>query len=289
MNIDAMPLTESSLRLRQTAARLIERCPVEIGQEIVLIGSAGLGSADERSDIDLDFWVQHIPAYAGVRNWLMESGVTLLGPEPDSPGEGMHLIGRCQDLWVECTWFTIAWKTKIFSDILSGEALERVQLAHAWNVTMGMPFRTQGLIGEWRQKLANYPDVLQSRLIAASTEFWLYPHHIEALWALAARGALMGLDEWLFADLQDGLRILFALNRQWEPDWKNLSLASQLLKQRPDQLMERVNRIFRSSEPNERVETTLRLLVDILSLVPPPLDVSTAKRNIEASLLSHCT
>jgi hypothetical protein len=290
MKTDPTQVTESSQKLRQTAARLVERCPIQFGQEIVLFGSAGWGTADERSDIDLDFWVAQIPPFESVKNWLLECGVTLLTFETEViPEERMHLIGRYQDIWIELTWFTIAWRTKVLSDILAGEVLGRSRLAQAWNITTGIPLRTQGLVGEWQQRLAEYPDALQSRLISASTEFWLYPHHIEVLWTLAIRHELMGLDEWLFADLQDGLRILFAINRQWEPDWKNLTVASTLLRQKPSQLVERVNSIFLSPHSVERVERLFRLLADILSLVPEPFDVSIAKKNIETSLLDHCS
>ena len=290
MKRDPTQVTACSQTLRQTAIQLVECCPVQFGEEIVLFGSAGWGVADECSDIDLDFWVQQIPPFESVKDWLIDCGVKLFHFETEvSPEEGMHLIGRYRDIWVEFTWFTIAWRTKVISNILAGEELERSKLAHAWNVTTGMPLRTRALVPEWQQRLAEYPDALQSRLISASTEFWLYPHHIEVLWTLAFRHELMGLDEWLLADLQDGLRILFALNRQWEPDWKNLTAASELLRQKPSLLIERVNSILLSPKPVERVELLLRLLADILSLVPEPFDVSVAKKNVEASLLDHCT
>lgn len=284
-----MQITEPSRRLRQIAARLVESCPPAFGQEVMLIGSAGWGNADGASDIDLDFWVEKIPPAESVKAWLQESEITLLGDEEEvRTEEGLHLIGRWQDTWVECTWFSSAWRSKVFQEILAGETLDRIKLSHAWNLTAGLPLRTHGLVDHWRQKLAEYPQPLQERLIHASSEFWLYPHHLETLWTLALRGELMGLNEWLSADLEDGLRILFAANRQWEPDWKSLTAASELLHQKPDRLCERVNAIYLTSQPEEQVELLLRLLADILALVPQPFDLSRVKVNIEASLLSHC-
>jgi hypothetical protein len=290
MNTPPEKVTEASRSLCQIAKRLIGQCPVDLGQEIALIGSAGWGIADEHSDIDLQFWIQQLPPYETITNWATSAGVKLLSTNEDAKSdEDLHFIGRYQGVWVELTWSTITSWEDNFRAILAGDTIERSHIGQAWNIAAAMPLRTQGLIGIWQHRVADYPDVVQSHLIASSSAFWRFPHHIEILWTLAHRGELLGLDEWLFADLQDGLRILFAANRQWEPDWKNLRATSKLLAQTPDQLTERINAIFLTQIPEERIELLLRLLLDILALVPKSYDISTARANIEASLQAHCT
>lgn len=290
MNVDSVTITGTSRLLRQIAKRLVKRCPAELGREVALIGSAGWGIADEHSDIDLEFWVQQLPPYETITNWLQDAGVTLRSTDEEArSGEALHFIGRYQDVWAELNWCTISSRTEKLRATLAGETIERSSIGQVWNVVTAMPLRTQGLIGYWQQRVADYPDIVQARLIASSSAFWRFPHHIEMLWTLARRGELLGLDEWLFADLEDGLRILFAINRQWEPDWKNLRAASRLLSQTPDQLIDRINRVFLTSMPEERIKISLGLLVDILALVPRLYDVSIAKANIEASLQAHCT
>ena len=283
-------VTEASRSLCQIAEQLIETCPVGLGQEVALVGSAGWGIADEHSDIDLQFWVRQLPPYETITNWAASAGVTLLSTREDTESDKvLHFIGHYHAAWVELTWSTItSWEDEIRA-ILTGNTIERSRIGQAWNIATAMPLRTQGLIDLWQHQVADYPEVVQSRLIASSSAFWRFPHHLEVLWTLASRGELLGLDEWLLADLQDGLRILFAINRQWEPDWKNLRAASKLLTQAPDQLAERVNALFLTQIPEERVELLLRLLLDILALVPKSYDISTARANIEASLQAHYT
>jgi len=290
MDINSKTITEASRTLREIAKQLVEECPIEMGQEIALIGSAGWGMADEQSDIDLEFWVDKLPPSDAIMNWLQNAGVMLLTTDKEaSSGDGPHLIGRYQGVWLELSWSSISTRTGKLQTILTGEALERSSIGNAWNIAVAMPLRAQGLIGNWQRKVSDYPDIVQSRLIAPSSEFWQFPHHVEMLWTLARRQELLGLDEWLFADLQDALRILFAVNRQWEPDWKNLRAASEHLSRTPKKLVERINEIFLTSTPETRIERTLRLVLDVLALVPKPYDISAAKANIEASLHAHCT
>lgn len=278
-------VTPRSQELRRLAARLAQSCPKQQGQEIILFGSAGWGTADSRSDIDLDLWVEAIPPLAEAQRWLLDAGCTLL--PADEGGEGMHLIGQYQGEWVELTWHTSASITRELTAILAGEVTARGRLAQAWNLVHGLVLRTGGLATGWQLRLSAYPDALQARLVQAGTEFWAYPHHIEMLWTLAERGAVMGLEEWLFADLEDGLRVLFAANRTWEPDWKSLAAAATLLQHKPGALDARVNALFLEPRLEERVALLLHLLAEILALVPPALDVSIARRNIDASLRQH--
>ena len=61
---------------------------------------------------------------------------------------------------------------------------------------------------------------------------------------LARRQELLGLSTWLMADPSDALWILFAINRQWEVDWKHLRSVNQALYVKPIHLVERVDDIL---------------------------------------------
>jgi hypothetical protein len=51
-----------------------------------------------------------------------------------------------------------------------------------------------GYLEKWRALLSDYPDKLQADIIADSTAFWRFPHHLDMLWTLAARQELVGLN-----------------------------------------------------------------------------------------------
>jgi len=282
--------TEASRALYDFACQVIQQLPEELGEEIALMGSAGSGHADESSDIDLAIWVEALPLLATIITWLEQIGATHVRHDEEETTENqLRVICQLKRVWLELDFHTRRAYEKTVSQVVAGETLARGQVIHAWNVVWATPLRTKGLLAKWQQQLSDYPDVVRDRLITSSSSFWRYPHRVEMLWTLAHRQALLGLDEWLSADLQDALRILFAINRQWEPDWKNLGTACHLLTRTPDGLGQRVNDIFSAAHAETRVALAQRLILDILDLVPDQYDVSEAVANIRASLQKHAT
>lgn len=83
------------------------------------------------------------------------------------------------------------------------------------------------------------------------------------------------------------LRILFAVNHQWEPDWKWLRPEAERLAIRPERLVERINDIFTAQQSEQTIVKYLRLIRDALELVPAPYDVTRALANVRESLHSH--
>jgi hypothetical protein len=283
-------VTESSRALYNIARQAAERCSLELGSEIALMGSAGWGAADEASDIDLAIWGDRIPPVEAVVRWLEQCGVTDARVDEEGNGGGeLHVIGRLDGVWLETTFYTLSEYGKMLAAVLAGESAERAQVIHAWNVVRASPLRTQGVLAGWQQQLAEYPEALRERIITTSTAFWRFPHRVEMLWTLARRATVLGLNEWLSADLEDALRILFAVNRQWEPDWKNLEAASRLLARAPEKLVLRVNEIFISEQLEERVALAQQLMLEILELVPQQYDTGEAAANIRASIRAHVT
>ena len=281
-------ITEASRALYEVACHIVRQLPEELGGEIALVGSAGWGHADESSDVDLAIWVERLPPLVAVIGWLERIGAThIRHDDQDTTENQLRVICRITHVWVELGFHTRPGYERTLLRVMTGTTIARDQVIYGWNLVWATPVRTQGLLAKWQQQLSEYPDRLRDRLIAASSSFWRYPHRVEMLWTLADRQALLGLDEWLSADLQDALRILFATNRQWEPDWKNLGAACHLLTRTPDRLVERVNDILSSAHARTRVALAQRLILDILELVPRQYDVSEAVANIRASLQTH--
>jgi hypothetical protein len=267
-------------------SQLVETCPEALGEEIALVGSSGWGAAGDDYDLDLEFWVEHMPTPTSCLDWLWQVGAEEFLVQSYLPGE-LVLVTHYQDVWLDLTWRTYQAVDDTLRKILLGETVDREHFLQAWNVFRARSLRTTGRLENWQRRLAFYPEVVQERIIRVSSDSWRFPHHLEMLWTLAAHHELFSLDRWLSAHLQNGLRILFAVNRQWEPDWKHLAPASQLLAQAPPQLNERLQHVYEETQPERRITLVLNLVLEILTLVRPPNDVSEAIQNIQDSLHRH--
>ena len=281
--------SQESRQLRAIAQDLCQSCPPELGIEILVSGSVGWGTADADSDLDLEFWVEQLPDAETALNWLAEAGATDILPDEDPESDQIHMICRFRDRWVEASWVDIHAKQRDIKGVLTADRICRMDLVQAGNIVHAVPVRTAGNLSKWQHSLSTYPEGLQERIIQSAAQFWKFPHHIKMLWILVRRGEWLGLYTWLMADLSDALRILFAINRQWETDWKHLKIAVPGLQTKPERLLERLEQIFTEPQIEERVSITLQLLVDILDLVPPQIDVSLQKENIQSSLKAHGT
>ncbi len=91
----------------------------------------------------------------------------------------------------------------------------------------------------------------------------------------------------LLGEMQFVLRILFAINHQWEPDWKWLRSEVQPLTIKPERLIERIHDIFTMAQSEQTVAQALMLIRDTLKLVPSQYNVARALANVEESLRLH--
>ncbi len=155
-----------------------------------------------------------------------------------------------------------------------------------WPANWRASARRAWLAAAWQQRLTHYPDVLQTRLIEGTRWAWMFPHILLSWWALPRRGDCLRLHSILTRELHNALRILFAINRQWEPEWKWIAQITESLAVKPDNLAGRINQVF-SSEPEQSLRLGLQLISEILLLVPPPHDVSLALATLEQSLRTH--
>jgi hypothetical protein len=146
--------------------------------------------------------------------------------------------------------------------ILSGEMIDHARFRFAEALVHGIPLRSAGAIERWQARLAEYPEALVEAIVHAASEEWL--EHPLGVRAHLRPGGRLALAAMLADDLQNVLRIVFALNRVWEPSWKRLPQLVAPLAIKPDRLAERIDEAV--------AETSLRkareLLLDTLVLAP---------------------
>lgn len=280
-------ITEAS-RLRLELARAVaERCPSDLGREVAVTGSAARGVADEFSDLELNLWIDALPEPERWRCWLEELGATELEAELSETDEtGFRwTLCRLHGIWVEIGWASIDQFDAFVRDLASGAFVGHEQLQMGWTVLQAIPLRTDGRLQEWKAKLARYPEGLANRVIANQTEVWADPHVPGVRWGLAARRERMGLALRFVWDMQNLLRVLFAVNHVWDHDLKWTDERALDLPIKPERLSARIDATFTLLDLEEAVEINQRLIVETLELARNQgFDVGAALRSIREGL-----
>lgn len=272
------------------ARELAERCPVELGQAIAITGSVARGVSDQFSDIELNFWVEKHQGLEVYRDWLRGQGAQVaMQPEEECHhGEALMTKSWYKGVFLEAVWHPWDALERQLGPVLAAETTDHWRLTEAWHVADAVALRENARLRHWQEQLAHYPDALQAKLIAQATWGWGRPHWWPAsvinIWPLVHRNAQLALAEDLAWEVKQMLRLLFAINRQWEPDWKWLAPQSQRLAHKPDRLVERVNDLFLLPDPGERVRACLQLILETLELVPPSYDMTRQKLLVREAL-----
>lgn len=290
MNTLPAEATSFSQARYEFARELAEYCPVELGQAIAITGSVARGVSDQFSDIELYFWVDEHQGLEAYRGWLSSQGAQVaIQPEEECVhGESLMTKSWYKGVFVEALWQPWAALERQLAPVLAAETTDHWQLTEAWHVADALVLREEARLSRWQEQLTHYPDALQAKLVEQATWGWGRPHWWPAsiinIWPLVHRQAHLALAEALAWETEQMLRVLFAINRQWEPDWKWLAPQSQRLTRKPDRLVERVNALFLLPEPGERVRVCLQLILETLELVPPSYDMTRQKMQVREAL-----
>ncbi|MDQ2742235.1 MAG: hypothetical protein M3Z66_08040 [Chloroflexota bacterium] len=265
---DPPPATEASRVRLDLARRLIECCPPALGREIAMTGSAARGVADEYSDVELNLWAGAPPEADQYRAWLDRAGATDLTRD-NWDADACHFrwtTCRFEDIWIEVGWAPIDQFDDFVRDLAGGAFGDHERLQMGWTVQQAIPLRTEGRLADWQAALVTYPTLLAERVVANQTTVWSDPHVPGVRWGLAARGERMGLSLRFVWDMQNLLRVLFAVNQQWDHDLKWTNERSLDLPIKPAELSARIDAMFTLTDLAQCVETNQRLIVETLEL-----------------------
>jgi len=281
---DATPLSRQHARLM---AELVRDCPKELGREIYLYCSVAKGYADKFSDVEVTFLVDEVQEASVYEAWLRSVGATV-DPVTMAWGGGHTTKSWVDGLFIEAAWRPPDALSEVVEKVARAETTDHWELVTAWHIVYALPLTDAPQLRAWQGALSVYPEALQAELIGDATRFFAEPHwyplSLVNAFKLAERGAAMDLSGELIWAVERALRILFAANRQWEPDYKWLKYEARRLEVKPERLVERVNDVFMLPDLRERVVTCFQLLVDILKLVPKHIDVSKEMAHVSAAM-----
>jgi hypothetical protein len=241
-------------------------------EEVVLTGSVSRGVADELSDIELLLVTTTRVELAECFEYARAVGLVGLDTWGAQGTEASRVFGYHEGVPVETIWWSRAFAETSVAALVSGE-----QSAAAEALANGIALRTGGLLETWQERLRVYPEALAATRIEEAALAW-GGFHPTGFLTLARPGDRLALVEYLYADAVRVLRIVYALNRRWQPTSKRLVDRVQTLPVKPERLAERIEEALTEPDPLRAMIVMSELQVDTVDLAPRGPNIDRARR-----------
>jgi hypothetical protein len=144
-------------------------------------------------------------------------------------------------------------------------------------IANGVALRTSGLLAEWQGRLRRYPDELATARIEDAALTWggFAPG---GLLTLVRPGERLALVERMVDDASRVVRIVFALNRVWQPTLKRLADRVATLTHKPERLAERIEEALTEPDPHRALLVMTELQAETVALAPDGPNVNRARK-----------
>jgi predicted nucleotidyltransferase len=269
-NTSVVP-NERNRELRDLAQRVADALPLEVADEVVLTGSVSRGFADEVSDIEMLIVTPEPMALAACFEHARAAGLEELDTWGDPSTPTKRVSGYLEGVPLELIW----WSRELAeSSIDSFFSTDMSSAADA--IAHGVALRTSGALARWQARLSDYPEELARARIEDAALTWggFTP---AGLLTLARPGELLSRTERMFDDASRVLRMVYALNRVWQPTHKRLAARVAPLAVKPDRLAERIEEAFSESDPRRALLVMTELQLETATLAPDGPNVNRAR------------
>jgi hypothetical protein len=266
--------TARSVELRAVAQGIADALPSTV-EEVVLTGSVSRGVADDISDIEMLIVIQDEVDLGDCFLLAAACGVIDLGTwgEQDTPTK--RVSGYRDAVPVELIWWSRAYADSAVDSIFTGALA-----ASADAIANGLALRTSGLLAQWQERLRHYPDELAATQIEAAALKW-GGFHAAGLLTLVRPGERLALLEWMVDDAARVVRIVFAVNRVWQPTLKRIADRTATLTHKPERLAERIAEALTEPDPQRALLVMAQLQAETLALAPDGPNVDRARKWID--------
>ena len=266
-----MTATARSVVLRSIAQGIADALPQTV-EEVVLTGSVSRGVADDVSDIEMLIVTQGEPELGDCFALAAACGVTDLGTWGQQGVPTKRVSGDRDGVPIELIWWSRVHAESAIDDIFADDLS-----ATADAIANGVALRTSGLLAQWQERLGHYPDELAGARIEDAALKWggFAP---AGLLTLIRPGERLALLEWMVDDAVRVVRIVFALNRVWQPTLKRLAERAATLTHKPDRLAERIEQALTEPDPHRAVLVMTELQLATLALAPDGPNVDRARK-----------
>jgi hypothetical protein len=263
--------TEFSRQLQTVAQRVADALPLEVAEEVVLTGSVSRGVADEVSDIEMLIVTPEPLELAACFEHARAAGLVDLDTWGDQSTPTKRVSGYLDGVPLELIWWSREYAES------SIDALFDIDVSSAADaIAHGVALRTSGSLSRWQARLDDYPEELARSRIEDAALTWggFTP---AGLLTIARPGELLSRTERMLDDATRVLRIVYALNRVWQPTHKRLAARLASLEVKPARLAERIEEAFSEPDPRRALLVMTELQLETALLAPDGPNVNRAR------------
>ena len=269
--------TERSEQLRDLAQRVADALPPEVAEEVVLTGSVSRGVADEVSDIEMLIVTAEPLELAACFDHARAAGLEELDTWGVQGTPTQRVFGYREGVPLELVWWSRAHAESSVDAILRGDTSSGAEA-----IANGVALRTRGSLTRWQARLSDYPEELAIAQIEDAALTW-GGYAPAGLLTLVRPGEQLARTERMVDDASRLMRIVYALNRVWEPTSKLLAARVALLAVKPDRLAERLEEAFSEADPRRALLVMTELQSETVALAPDGPNVNRARRWLAAA------
>jgi hypothetical protein len=264
-------MTSRSAELLAIAQRIADSLPPD-AEEVVLTGSVSRGVADDVSDIEMLIVTRGEPDLDTCFALAARAGLADLGSWGPQGGPTKRVSGYREGAPIELIWWSRAHAEEAVDALFTGDPSSTADaLAH------GIALRTTGVLARWQERLRDYPDELAHARIEDAALTW-GGFAAAGLLTLVRPGERVAMLERMIDDASRVVRIVFAMNRVWEPTLKRLAARTAALPLKPERLAERIVEALTEPDPRRAILLMTELQADTVALAPDGPNVVRARK-----------
>jgi len=262
---------ERSRQLQDVAQRVVDALPLEVAEEVVLTGSVSRGVADDVSDIEMLIVTPEPLELAGCFEHARAAGLVELDTWGEQSTPTRRVSGYFEDVPVELIWWSRDHAESAIDACFSSDVSSAADA-----IVHGVSLRTSGSLSRWQARLSDYPEELAKARIENAALTWggFTP---AGLLTLARPGERLARTERMIDDASRVLRIVYALNRVWQPTHKRLAARVAPLAVKPARLAERLEEALSESDPRRALLVMTEVQSDTVALAPDGPNVNRAR------------
>jgi predicted nucleotidyltransferase len=265
-----MDLTARSVELRSIAQDVADALPASV-EEVVLTGSVSRGVADDVSDIEMLVVTRDEPELEECFSLAASAGLSDLGTWGQQGVPTKRVSGNRDGAALELVWWSRAHAESSVDAIFEGDSSTTADaLAH------GVALRTSGLLERWQERLRDYPEELARARIEDAALTW-GGFAAAGLLTIVRPGERLAQLERIVDDATRVVRIVFALNRVWQPTTKRLADRVAELPRKPERLAERIEEALTEPDPRRAVLVMTELQAETVALAPDGPNINRAR------------
>jgi len=260
-----------SSELQDLAQRVADALPLEVAEEVVLTGSVSRGVADEISDIEILIVTPQQLELSTCFEYARAAGLTALDTWGAQDTPARRVSGFVDGVPLELIWWSREYAESRVDALFRDDASSTADaLAH------GLALRTTGSLARWQLRLRDYPPELAAARIEEAALTWggFAP---AGLLTIARPGERLALVERMLDDATRVVRIVYALNRVWQPTHKRLATRVARLAVKPERLAERIEDALTEPDPRRALLVMTELQADTVALAPDGPNVNRAR------------